>query len=401
MRPQRGGVCPVAETADYAWLTGEEAAAYLVRLADDARPELQQLAALRRELSVDRARLLVEQVALRRRAGEKFGDAAAKMFFTRVLLEQATDAWIARYKAQRFAAAGASAIGDFCCGVGGDLLALAECGSATGWDLSDTACLLARTNLRGRAAIHCGNVEQCTPESGEAWHLDPDRRAAGRRTSAVDAYSPGPELIERWLRANPCGGVKLAPATDAPASWQAGAELEWITRDRACRQQVAWFGSLATASGRRRATVVDRDGGHATLVGAADEVCLPTDEPGQFIFDPDPSALAAGLLGALAARHGWSSLGVGGAYLTGDARVDEPLASGFVVKDCLPLRPATVASYLAERGVGRVEIKKRGVAVDPEALRRQLKLRGDNSATLVLTRIGRREAAIVAERFTT
>jgi hypothetical protein len=48
--------------------------------------------------------------------------------------------------------------------------------------------------------------------------------------------------------------------------------------------------------------------------------------------------------------------------------------------------------------VGRVEIKKRGVAVDPDKLRRTLKLRGDNEATLILTRIGKRETAIVAER---
>jgi hypothetical protein len=45
-----------------------------------------------------------------------------------------------------------------------------------------------------------------------------------------------------------------------------------------------------------------------------------------------------------------------------------------------------------------VEIKKRGVPVDPNKFWRQLKLRGSKDAVLVLTRIGRREVAIVARR---
>jgi hypothetical protein len=388
----------LSEISDYAWLVGDQGAAWLTRLADDARPQLQQLESLRRELPVERARLVVEQVELRRRAAEKFGERAARMFFTRVLLEQATDLWIARYKAQRLAAGGAAALGDYCCGAGGDLLAMAELGPATGWDRSEVACLLAATNLRGAAAVCCGDVEQCTPANNEAWHLDPDRRPVGRRSTAVDHYSPGPELVERWRNANPCGAVKLAPAADAPASWQADAELEWITRDRECRQQVAWFGPLTADAGRRRATLLRPDGAPATLLGEADLPCEPADDPGAYLYDPDPSLLAAGLLGALAEKHKLTSLGIGAAYLTGNDRVIDPLASGFAVQDCLPLRAASLAAYLAERGVGRLEIKKRGVATEPDALRRQLKLRGDNAATVVLARIGRREAAIVVER---
>ena len=136
---------------------------------------------LRRELSAERARLVVEQVDLRRRAAEKFGDLPQRMFFTRVLLEQATDLWIARYKAARFASGGTWRSDDYCCGIGGDLIALAERGRCDGLGLSsEVACLLAEANLRaGRrnAGSNCGDVEQLTPERSTAWHLDPDRRA--------------------------------------------------------------------------------------------------------------------------------------------------------------------------------------------------------------------------------
>jgi hypothetical protein len=388
----------VTNIADYAWLIGSEAAVWLARLSNDNRPQLQQLDSLRRELPAERARLLVEQCELRRRAADKYGDRAVQMFFTRVLLEQATDRWIARYKADRLAAAGAAALADYCCGIGGDLLAMAERGAATGWDSSETACLLALENSNHAAAVRCDDVTNCDPSPGEAWHLDPDRRAGGQRTSAVNYYLPGPDLVDRWLRSNACGAVKLAPAAEAPATWQVDGECEWMTRDRECRQQVVWFGALATAIGKRRATVVERDGRVATLIGDPNAPCEPADQPGAFLYEPDPSVLAAKLVGTLAATHGWSTLGAGGAYLTGDACVNDSHATGFVVLDCLPLRIATLSKYLAERSVGHVEIKKRGVAVAPDDMRRRLKLRGDNSAIVVLTRIGRREVAIVVER---
>ena len=49
------------------------------------------------------------------------------------------------------------------------------------------------------------------------------------------------------------------------------------------------------------------------------------------------------------------------------------------------------------RGIGRLTIKKRGIAITPEELRKRLDLKGDNEATLVLTRVqGQGTALLVA-----
>jgi hypothetical protein len=58
----------------------------------------------------------------------------------------------------------------------------------------------------------------------------------------------------------------------------------------------------------------------------------------------------------------------------------------------------TLRAYLRQRGVGRLEIKKRGTAVTPEALRAQLALRGDASATIALTRVAGAQRVLVLER---
>ena len=63
----------------------------------------------------------------------------------------------------------------------------------------------------------------------------------------------------------------------------------------------------------------------------------------------------------------------------------------------LPLKTKVIAGALRERGIGVVDIKKRGVDITPEALRPQLKLRGEESATVILTRIGDQRRALLAQ----
>jgi hypothetical protein len=48
---------------------------------------------------------------------------------------------------------------------------------------------------------------------------------------------------------------------------------------------------------------------------------------------------------------------------------------------------------LRTHDIGALEIRKRGLAVDPDQLRRELRLQGSAAAALVLTRIGTRPVA--------
>ncbi|MDQ1204402.1 hypothetical protein QE377_000761 [Microbacterium sp. SORGH_AS 862] len=75
-----------------------------------------------------------------------------------------------------------------------------------------------------------------------------------------------------------------------------------------------------------------------------------------------------------------------------------PFVQSFRVREQLPADEKKLARALRERGVGTLEIKKRGVDVDPAKLRTRLKLTGDASATLLLTRIGDKRTAILADR---
>lgn len=392
---------------DYAWLVSDQAGSWLQEMTHSDEPLHLQLSRLRKDLSTERARLVVEQCELRRRAEAKFGTLAKKMFFTDVSYQQSTDFWTSRYKASRVGSA--ETLKDYCSGIGGDLMALANCGPVIGWDKSEAIACLANANLAAldtseTAKVLVGDVEDHCPKPEEVWHIDPDRRAKGQRATQLEWLTPGVETIERFLKASAQGIVKLAPATNIPGPWQEQCEREWITWDRECRQQVLWFGNLTEQFGRHRATVVRKtteplgEPVFETFVGLPDMGVDVANHPLDYVFDTDPSVRVSGLAGSLAMECGLSQLGQDNGYLTGSHRTDSGLLSCFEVEEVLPLRVKVLQKYLQELGVGRLEIKKRGVDTEPERLRKKLKLRGEIAKTLLLTRIGNREVAIVARR---
>jgi THUMP domain-containing protein len=397
-----------AQLENYQWLTSLAAARWLDWAAVSGESLTAQVEQLRAQCTSDQTHLVLEQVALRHKGRAKFA-AAARMFFTPRGLEQATDEIVAAHKAVRFI--GRKKIFDLCSGIGGDLMALARQGESVGFDWDPVMATIARANgrllaseaegelARGGPDVRVQDVGQLDLADCAAWHIDPDRRPRGRRTTLVDLHEPGPQVMEKLLAQNPHAAIKLAPAAQMPPNWLEQAETEWISRGRQCRQLVAWFGDLARRPGTRSASVL----------GATPNACRtvtgsPNIEPPlagaieHYLFEPDAAVLAAGLGGALTAQHDLAAIAPGVAYWTGERIVADAALGCFEVQDVLPFRLKTLKTYLRQRGIGQVEIKKRGVEQDPAELRRQLDLAGPASATLLLARIDKRVIAIVARR---
>lgn len=390
-------VPPSPNVRDYEWLVGPGGAECLLAAQSDT-------GSLPGSPGTVRARLVAEQLQLRQRARHKFR-APDQLFFTARGLEQTTDQWIAEYKAARFSS---GTVADLCSGVGGDLTALAaRCSQAVLVEADPCLAVLAAANVRALApqaslSVLTANVEELDPREFPYWHADPDRRPTGKRVSQLLHTSPDASVFERWIAAATGAALKLAPAARVPEAWADAGEREWISRDRECRQQVLWTGSLAQAVGEHRATKVFRtDSGPPEIATLAGQPGLPTERSsaiGRYVFEPDAAVLAADLLGALAAQHCLSVIAPGVAYLTGDAVLFDPLLSVFEVTDVLPLDRKKLRRLLSDRGIGTLEIKQRGAGVDPAQLRRELRLRGAENATLLVARIDRRVMAILGRR---
>ena len=388
-----------ASQSDWEWLVSEEALPWLQQ-SREREPSLQTLTFLRRHLSPTRAALVVEQIELRRRAVKKF-TRASEMFFTRRGLEQATDERIATYKAQRLAA---PLIVDACCGIGGDLLALATRAEMTvAVDRSDRITLLAQANARvhglEKIQFQIKDVQELDLLPEAQLHIDPDRRSGERRVSQVAGFEPSAELIGKLVGKAAAAAVKLAPATAAPEDWAAAGEREWIESDGQCRQQVLWCGEIVTAAGHRAATLVDANGQSLATFAAREqvrpEICsqLPA-----YVYDPAPSLVAAGLVDNLAQSLGLERATACCAYLASDQLIRHPLMTPFRVEDVLPFDRKRIKRYLRERAIGQLEIKQRGIDVRPEELVRQWGGHGSGRATLLVMRDLRNVVAIVAQR---
>jgi hypothetical protein len=393
---------------DIRWLTSTAATPWLAIAAEYVASPLECAAKLRRDLSAARAALVQEQAQLRIRAAKKF-PCAERMFLTARGLEQATDATIAAYKAGRFAEQ--RAVADLCCGIGGDLMALALEHPTTGVDKSEPVAHFAEANVRVALAIsapeernfsakvHCGDAGEFDVSQVAAWHIDPDRRPDGKRTTRVALHEPSDAVIDNLRQVNLNTAIKLAPAANFPAHWTRKAELEWIGHDRQCQQLVAWFGALAKHPGQRRATSLEHDPPQS-FIGNPDARAPIAETLGRYIYEPHAAVLAAGLWGDLATQRHLAAVDARIPYLVGDALIEDPLLAAFEVLEVLPLEIKRLKAALKSRKIGTLEIKKRGVDIDPEKLRRQLALDGQDSLTLLVTRRQNKSIAIFARRCT-
>jgi len=122
-------------------------------------------------------------------------------------------------------------------------------------------------------------------------------------------------------------------------------------------------------------------------------------EVGEFLYEPDGAVIRAGLVTAVAAGVGGGLVDGHIAYVTGDSAFRTPFARGYRVREELPYREKQLRAALRERGIGRLTIKKRGVAIVPDELRKRLALAGDAEATIVLTRVAGQGVCLLVEPF--
>ena len=345
---------------------------------------------------------VVGQAALRHRARVKFGEFAERMLFTRAGLEQATRREVAAVHAGRLVAAGVTRVADLGCGIGGDALGFAALGMRVeALDADAVTAAIAAYNLApfgGDVAVRHARAEEVDLRDVEAVWLDPARRTAGHtETSRVRAedYSPSLPWVFGLARDLPTG-IKLGPGFDRGAIPDE-VEAQWIGVDGTTVELVLWSGRLAR-DGVRRAALVIRGGTAHELTAPGDAEDVGTRALGAFVHEPDGAVIRARLIGDVARTLGAGMLAPGIAYLTSDATSASPFVSTFRVREELPADTKTLRRALRDRGIGTLEIKKRGVDVDPAALREKLGLRGDAAATLILTRTASGRRAILADR---
>ena len=345
---------------------------------------------------------VLSQSRLRARAVPKFGEFAGRMLFTEAGLEQATRLRVAALHAGRFAGASLNRVADLGCGIGGDAMAVASLDlTVTAVDADEVTATVASYNLApfaNASVLHAAAEDVDLTGFDAAW-LDPARRTAGhantKRITRPEDYSPNLDFVFGLAERMPIG-VKLGPGHDRDLI-PAEAEAQWVSVDGKLVEMGLWFGALARAGIRRSALLLGRTGIHE-LTATHDSADAPVGVLGDYLYEPDGAIIRARLIGDLARSINAVMLSEAIAYLTSETLQRTPFAAAFRVLEALPVDEKKLRLALQERRIGTLEIKKRGVDVDPATLRTRLKLKGPESATLVLTRAGGQRVALLVER---
>lgn len=356
------------------------------------------------------------QSRLRARAAAKFGDFASGMLFTPEGLEQATRFELAARHAARFLRAEVRLVHDLGCGIGADAMAFAGLGlGVRAVDADAVTAVVAGYNLRhwpdaqvAHARAEDAELEASTRHTG-VW-VDPARREPGvadaagraRRIFSLEAISPSWPHVQAWAVQLPATGAKLSPALHHGAV-PPGAEAQWTSWHGEVLECAVWWGPLVDTVGRTAA--VCRPGAPAVVLTEADAWDAPPpvgriQDVRAYLYEADRAVIRAGLTGALTRLVDGAELdgdagGVG--YVTSARAVDVPWAQRYAVRAAMPWHVKAVRAWLRDHDAGRLTIKKRGVPLDPELVRKQLRVRGSDEATLVLTRVAGHPHVLVVE----
>ena len=348
---------------------------------------------------------VLTQAKLRRRAVAKFGPFADRMIFTEPGLEQASRLNVAALHANRFRQAGITQVADLGCGIGAESLALASLDiEVKAFEVDEVTAAVATYNLSPfeNAFVEQADVTKLDLAKFEGLFFDPARRELGgpareRASRKFDpaAFSPSFDFVMQ-AAAKKSTGVKFGPGHPHEGIPD-DAEAQWVSVDGDLVELSLWFGAVARSNVKRSALLIAGGTKHEITSESAERMDAPIGDLGSYVYEPDNSVVRSHLIGQLAEVIDAKLFAPEIAYLTNDMPIESPWLKSYRVLDNLVFDRKKLKAYLRERNIGTLEIKKRGSDIVPEVLRKELALKGEGAATLIVTRVGDAHRVLVCE----
>ena len=348
---------------------------------------------------------VLTQAKLRRRARKKFGDFTDGLLFTEDGFEQASRLQAAALHAGRFLGAKVEHVADLGCGIGAESLAMAAVDlRVDAFEIDEVTAAIATFNLGAFDNVEVHHADVTTVDLSEFGGLffDPARRELGGsrgeralRKFDPSEYSPNFDWVVEQARTKPTG-IKLGPGHPHEAIPD-DCEAQWVSIDGDLVECTLWFGAVGRSKVARAATLVNERGRHEIVSESKQAVNAEAHGLKRYLFEPDNSVIRSHLIAELAEQTNTKLLTDSIAYLTSDEPVASEWMRGFEIVDEMSFDRKKLKAYLRDKNIGILEIKKRGADITPETLRKELSLHGDNSATLIVTRVGDAHRALIAQ----
>jgi SAM-dependent methyltransferase len=356
---------------------------------------------LRKKHPAELVSACITQAKLRHRAEKKFGPFASRMLFSRDGLEQASRLSVSAQRANRFIQAGIKSVVDLGSGLGGDSMAMAGLGiDVTAVEIDEVTSALAQFNTAG-LGVKVINADATTLnlEKYDAVFADPARRRIGpgeqRNRLSPFEYTPSVDWLTKTVAAEKPTAIKLSPADDY-MQFAGEFDFEWISVSGELVELTVYSGSLR-GSNVRQARLLTGKGNYVFGSEALESPIPEVSDIGKYLYEPDSSLIRSGLMGEFAIENNLKLIDQRIAYLTSNELVRSPWLKAYEIEERFPLDRKLISDELASRGVGILEIKKRGVDITPEEFRKKLKLRGKGAASLIITKLGDTRIALLGK----
>jgi hypothetical protein len=348
---------------------------------------------------------VMTQAKLRRRAEAKFGPFASRMLFTEEALEQASRLKVAAIHAGRFKSAGITEVADLGCGIGSESMAFASLDlQVKAFEIDEVTAAIATYNLSPFDNVYVQQADVTTLDltQFEALFFDPARRELRGQKKATTSrsfdpanYSPNYNFVLEAASKKPTG-VKLGPGHDH-RTIPKEAEAQWVSVNGDLVEMSLWFGKVSRENIRRSALLLTETGSHELTSPNASSENADLSEIGSYVYEPDNAIVRSHLIKELAETISASIFSPEIAYLTSDQKISSPWLKGYQVIDNLVFDRKKLKAYLRDKNIGILEIKKRGSDIKPEELRKEMQLKGEGAATLIVTRVGDAHRVLVTQ----
>ena len=383
---------------DFLKLLSAEGQALLSEISYDSKADIvKTITKLRTQgHNPDLIALALSQAKLRKRAEAKFGEFAARMFFTEDALEQASRLQVAALHANRFKQAQITQVADLGCGIGAESLAFASLGiNTTAYEIDEVTAAIATYNLAifDNAEVKNEDVTKLDLTKHQGLFFDPARRNSKARLFNPQNFAPNFDWVTEQAKKKP-SGIKLGPGhphNQIPEE----AEAQWVSVEGDLVELSLWFNETKRPEVKRSALLITKDAKHELKTNEK-EAPAPTGEIGQYIHEPDNAAIRSHLINLLAEQTNTHTIDPNIAYLSSNEPQSSPWLKSYKIIKELPFDRKQLKAHIKQNDIGTLEIKKRGADITPEALRKELSPKGPNKATLIITRIGDAHKAIFA-----
>ena len=338
------------------------------------------------------------QVRLRRMAEAKFGEFANQMLFSQEGLEQASRLRVAAVHAGRFRANGIQHIADLGCGIGSESLAMASLDlEVSAFEKDEVTAAIASFNLASfpNVSVQHKDITEIDLAEFDGLFFDPSRRDNRNRIFRPEDFSPSFSFVLEKAKTKPTI-IKLGPG-HSHEQIPEDSEAVWVSVDGELVELGLYFGKVKRENVNRAALLIKASGTHEYVSVNKTIEHAEIAELGEYLYEPDNALIRSRLMGDFAREHSLNAISPDIAYLSSNEKIDSPWLRSYRVIDEIAFDRKKLSAFLNQHDIGAIQIKKRGVDVIPEELRKELKLKGRMPGTLVITKVNDKRRALLVE----